>query len=41
VHYTVKGTAKTAEEVDHIGKDGLKTSVVVVKSVDHAAKLSQ
>jgi hypothetical protein len=38
VHYTVKGADKTAEEVDHIGKDGLKMSVVVVKSVDHGAK---
>ncbi len=38
VHYTVKGAEKTAEEVDHIGKDGLKASVVVVKSVDHGAK---
>ncbi|MGP0076139.1 MAG: hypothetical protein ACLPWF_29820 [Bryobacteraceae bacterium] len=38
VHYTVKGTEKTAQEVDHIGKDGLKASEVVVKSVDHGAK---
>jgi hypothetical protein len=38
VHYTVKGTEKTAEEVDHVGKDGMKASVVVVKSVDRAAK---
>jgi hypothetical protein len=38
VHYTVKGTVKTAEEVDHVGKDGLKASEVVVKSVDHGAK---
>ncbi len=38
VHYTVKGSEKTAEEVDHVGKDGLKTSVVVIKSVDHGAK---
>jgi len=38
VHYTVKGSEKTAEEVDHVGKDGLKVSVVAVKSVDHAAK---
>jgi hypothetical protein len=38
VHYTVKGGEKTAEEVDHIGNDGLKASVVAVKSVDHAAK---
>ena len=38
VHYTVKGAEKTAAEVDHVGKDGLKMSVVAVKSVDHAAK---
>jgi hypothetical protein len=38
VHYTVKGTEKTAVEVDHIGKDGLKAGEVVVKSVDHGAK---
>lgn len=38
VHYTVKGGEKTAEEIDHIGKDGLKMSVVAVKSVDHAGK---
>ncbi len=38
VHYTVKGTVKTADEVDHLGKDGLKVSVVAVKSVDHGAK---
>lgn len=38
VHYTEKGGEKTAEEVDHIGKDGLKMSEVAVKSVDHAAK---
>jgi uncharacterized protein with beta-barrel porin domain len=38
VHYTVKGAEKTADEVDHVGKDGMKASVVAVKSVDHAAK---
>jgi hypothetical protein len=38
VHYSVKGTEKTAEEVDHVGKDGMKAGDVVVKSVDHAAK---
>src|SRR5260370_14072571 len=38
VHYTVKGAEKTAQEVDHVGKDGLKMSAVAVKSVDHAAK---
>jgi hypothetical protein len=38
VHYTVKGVDKTAMEVDHVGKDGMKASVVAVKSVDHAGK---
>jgi len=38
VHYTVKGADKTAEEVDHIGKGGLKASEAVVKSVDRGAK---
>jgi hypothetical protein len=38
VHYTVKGTEKTAVEIDHVGKDGLKAGVVAVKSVDHGAK---
>ena len=38
VHYTEKGAVQTAREVDHVGKDGLKMSVVAVKSVDHGAK---
>jgi len=38
VHYTVKGAVKTAQEVDHLGKDGLKVSEVAVKSVDRGAK---
>jgi hypothetical protein len=38
VHYTMKGAAKTALEVDHVGKDGLKVSEVAVKSVDRGAK---
>jgi hypothetical protein len=38
VHYTEKGAVKTAQEVDHIGRDGMKASVVAVKSVDKAAK---
>jgi hypothetical protein len=38
VHYTEKGGVKTADEVDHVGKEGMKMSVVAVKSVDHAAK---
>jgi hypothetical protein len=38
VHYTVKGTEETAKEVDHVGKDGVKMTVVSVKSVDRGAK---
>jgi len=38
VHYTVKGAVKTADEVDHIGKGGLKMTMVAVKAVDHGAK---
>jgi hypothetical protein len=38
VHYTAKGAVKTAQEVDHLGKDGLHASVVTVKAVDHGAK---
>ena len=38
VHYTEKGAVKTAREVDHVGKEGLKMSEGAVKSVDHAAK---
>ena len=38
VHYTEKGAVQTAQEVDHIGKDGMKMTVVAVKSVDHGAK---
>lgn len=38
VHYTVKGTAKTAEEFDRIGKDGLKISEGTIKGIDHGAK---
>jgi hypothetical protein len=38
VRYTVKGADKTATEVDHVGKDGLKVSVAAVKSVDRGAK---
>jgi len=38
VHYTEKGAVKTADEVDHVGKGGLKASVVAVKNIDRAAK---
>jgi hypothetical protein len=38
VHYSEKGAVKTAQEVDHIGKGGLKMSEAAVKGVDHGAK---
>jgi hypothetical protein len=38
VHYTVKGAVKTAEEIDHVGKDGLHVSVVAIQKVDQGAK---
>ena len=38
VHYTEKGAVKTADEVDHVGKAGLKMSEAAVKSVDRGAK---
>lgn len=38
IHYTEKGGVKTADEVDHVGKEGLKMTEVAVKSVDHGAK---
>ncbi len=38
VHYTAKGTEEAAEEVDRIGKDGLKATEVTVTHVDRAAK---
>src|SRR5579871_6404741 len=30
VHYTEKGAVKTAQEIDHVGKGGLKMTVVAV-----------
>jgi Cu/Ag efflux protein CusF len=38
VHYTSKGTEDTAEEIDHIGKDGLKATEGTVKKIDRGAK---
>src|SRR5580700_9886232 len=38
VHYTEKAGVKTADEVDHVGKDGLKVSEVSVKSVEQATR---
>ena len=37
-HYTVKGSDKTAEEVDDIGKDGLRVAEGTVSRVDRGAK---
>src|SRR5579871_3749967 len=38
VHYTGTGAKRTASEIDHIGKDGLKTSEGTVKTIDRGAK---
>jgi hypothetical protein len=37
-HYTVKGTEKTAVEVDKIGKDGVHATEGTITKVDHGAK---
>jgi len=38
VHYTAKGTEETAEEVDHIGEGGLKTTEGTITHLDRGAK---
>ena len=38
VHYTDNGTMKTAEEIDDIGKDGLKSGEGTIKRIDRGAK---
>ena len=38
VHYTAKGTVESAEEVDNIGKDGLKAVDVTATHIDRGAK---
>ena len=38
VHYTAKGSEETAEEVDNLGKDGLKATEVTVTHIDRGAK---
>jgi hypothetical protein len=38
VHYTAKGTEETAEEIDNIGKDGLKATEATVTHIDRGAK---
>ena len=38
VHYTAKGGRETADEVDHIGKDGLKVAEGTISHIDRGAK---
>ena len=38
VHYTVKGTEETAQEIDSIGRDGLKATDVTLVHLDRGAK---
>ena len=38
VHYSAKGSEETAEEVDHVGEGGLKTTEGTVTYLDRGAK---
>lgn len=38
IHYTAKGTAETAEEIDNIGDQGLKTTEGTITHIDRGAK---
>ncbi len=38
VHYTKQGTVETAEEIDHIGKDGMKTSEGTITKFDRGTR---
>ncbi len=38
VHYTAEGSKETAEEIDNIGKDGLKATDAALLHVDRGAK---
>jgi len=38
VHYTKQGTEETAEEIDRVGKDGLKTSEGTITKLDRGGK---
>jgi len=38
VHYTVKGSEETAEEIDHVGEGGLKTVEGTVTRLDRGTK---
>jgi hypothetical protein len=39
VHYSVKGTEKTAQEMDRIGEGGLKVAEGTVSKIDRGAKV--
>ncbi len=39
VHYTGKGSQETAQEIDRIGKDGLKSTEGTVSSIDRSGKV--
>jgi hypothetical protein len=39
VHYTVKGTEKTAQEVDRVGEGGLKVTEGTVSKIDRGTKV--
>jgi hypothetical protein len=38
VYYTSKGTVRIADEIDHIGKDGLMIRKGTIKEIDHGTK---
>lgn len=38
VHYTAKGSEETADEVDDIGKDGLKSTHATITHIDRGGK---
>ena len=38
VHYSKKGTEETAEEIDRVGKDGLKVTEGTVSKIDRGGK---
>ena len=39
VHYTAKGSEETAEEIDHVGEGGLKTTEGTLARLDRKAKI--
>lgn len=38
VHYTAKGTVETADEIDNIGKEGLKVTEGTITRIDRSGK---